>query len=238
MVPQREDDEDFKLQYISTGILSTNELSILQAKKETVVYAEHVHKMIGLIQILLLSGNEKKLYKTIDKIKKLESVSDQIEEEIANYLTKLTEESLSKRSSEKINLILFTISSLESIADSCNNIGNTFIRKQEQKIDLQNDSNKNLLNLLEMVDEQFKLVKENISSEESKMYENSVKLEAKIQKLLDNLRNDHFKDLKKGKYKCKDGIIYSDLYSDIAKIGNFAFEINKFIKEYNEDSKS
>jgi Na+/phosphate symporter len=51
----------------------------------------------------------------------------------------------------------------------------------------------------------------------------------KLQKFLLRLQNEHFKNLKKGTYKCKEGIIYSDLYNDIAKIGNYAFEINKLL---------
>jgi len=235
LVPQKEDDEEFSLKYINTGILSTNELSILQAKKETIVYAEHINKMLLQVKNIISAQNDKKLYKNIDKIKKMEVISDQLEEEIANYLTHISEESLSISSSENINLIFFIISSLEDIADCCNTIGNTYSRKMEQKINLNNESKKNLLILLDLVNQQGLEATKNLTLLDKTNSDEYVKIKNKIVKLHNSLRNNHFKDLKKGLYKCKNGIIYSDLYSDLAKIGNYFFEINKAIYEYNKN---
>ena len=51
--PKAEDaDEEFQLQFITTGMLSTAELSILQAEKEVEVYARRTRKMFKLVQKL------------------------------------------------------------------------------------------------------------------------------------------------------------------------------------------
>jgi len=47
-----EEDEEFQLQFITTGMLSTAELSILQAEKEMEVYAKRTRKMFKLVQKL------------------------------------------------------------------------------------------------------------------------------------------------------------------------------------------
>ncbi|MBA7554087.1 hypothetical protein ES705_46699 [subsurface metagenome] len=60
MVPQKEDDEEFRLKYISTGLMTTNELSILQAKKETLVYIERIEKMFQFARELIVSKTTKK----------------------------------------------------------------------------------------------------------------------------------------------------------------------------------
>jgi phosphate:Na+ symporter len=45
LVPQKdEDEEEFRLKYINTGILSTAELSLFQAKKEISLYATRTKK--------------------------------------------------------------------------------------------------------------------------------------------------------------------------------------------------
>ena len=233
LVPQKEEDEEFKLKYITTGILSTNELSILQAKKETAVYAEHTAKMLKTVRNMFEEENDKKSQKLIQKIIKQEEMSDQFEEEIANYLTHIAEETLSITSTENINLIFFIISHLEDMGDACKNITNSMNRKIDAKINIDSVIIKNLNNLYETTQKQIDIVINLMSSESvnNKLYEDSVKINNKFIKELSNIRNEHYKKLKKKEYKCKAGIIYSDFYADIEKIETRAYEINKAIYE-------
>ena len=52
-VPEDEKDEIFHLQHISTGLLSTSELSLLQASKEIAVYEKRTHRMLDQVRDLL-----------------------------------------------------------------------------------------------------------------------------------------------------------------------------------------
>ena len=53
IVPARSsEDEEFRLQHIGIGLLSTAELSLLQAKKEIVNYAKRTYKMYGFFKDL------------------------------------------------------------------------------------------------------------------------------------------------------------------------------------------
>ena len=53
-----EEDEEFQLQFIATGMLSTAELSILQAEKELEVYAKRTRKMFKLVQKLAVAPEQ------------------------------------------------------------------------------------------------------------------------------------------------------------------------------------
>jgi phosphate:Na+ symporter len=63
LVPQKDDGEEFRLAFIDTGVLSTSELSIHQAKKEIIVFAERTHKMFDYVKILFEENNDKKFYR-------------------------------------------------------------------------------------------------------------------------------------------------------------------------------
>ena len=59
LIPQKdEDDEIFKLTHISTGLLSTSELSIIQAKNELVYFSNRTKKMFGFVKKII--GREEK----------------------------------------------------------------------------------------------------------------------------------------------------------------------------------
>ena len=236
LVPQREEDEEFKLQYISTGLLSTNELSILQAKKETVLMAERVDKMIQLTRKILIGKNEEKFEKVYAKIQKYEEICDKFEIEISSYLTKTAEESISTESSEEMNTILFVVSHLEEISDACFKIANSLERKKEQKITFTEDNQKHLKKIFELVKQQYDEAVVNFQSKkEVERLNNAIKLNDKLTKQLKKTRSEHYKSLKKKLYKCKDGILYSDLYAELAKIGTYAYEINEVIYEIEEE---
>ena len=47
LIPQKEQDEEYRLRFITGGMLSTSELSILQASKEIHLFAERIHRMFG-----------------------------------------------------------------------------------------------------------------------------------------------------------------------------------------------
>lgn len=228
MVPQKEEDEEFRLQYISTGILSTNELSILQARKETQQYAKRIKKMFDLVKNIVSGAEPKKIGKLYNKIIKYEEISDRMEVEITSYLTKISEESLSNAGTEEINEILFVISHIESIGDSCLNIAKTIESQNDQKVELTADMIKNIGSLTELCSAQLDLIVGNLE-QERKVKSNNVNrsIKQKLNKLLVKLQAEHFKNLKKGTYKCKDGIVYSDIYSELGNIGKYAFEINE-----------
>ena len=236
LVPSKEEDEEFKLQFISTGLLSTSELSLVQAKKETLLFAERVDKMVLQVSKLITETEGKKTDKINQKIRKNEEICDQFELEITRYLTRISEESLSKESAEKINKMLFMVSHLEEISDACYKISNIIERRKEQKIEFSEDTINNLKKLYDLAKFQIEEVLNNINSEGNpESFTKARKLNEKLVKQHKKTRNEHYKSLKKKVYKCKEGLVFSDLYAELAKIGNYAYEINEAIYETEEE---
>ena len=105
LIPQKHSDEEFQLKYISSGMLSTGELSLLQVKKETIVYAERTERMLAMTRELLSEKeNSESFSKLYSRIEKYEKISDRMELEIANYLNHITSNNISfgsERSEER-----------------------------------------------------------------------------------------------------------------------------------------
>ncbi|MBN2660681.1 MAG: Na/Pi cotransporter family protein, partial [Tannerellaceae bacterium] len=126
-----DEEEEFQLRYIPSGILSTAELSLMQAKKEIAVYGERTYRMFGMVKDLYYESNEDNFLKIYSRIEKYESISDRMEIEIANYLTFVSEGRLSSESKEEIRTMLRAVTEIESIADSCNNLARAIRRRNE-----------------------------------------------------------------------------------------------------------
>ena len=88
----KEEDEEPRLRFITGGMLSTAELSILQARKEKSIFLQNVHhRMFGMVQDLLHTEKDDDFNKLFSRIEKYENISDNMELEIANYLNQVSE---------------------------------------------------------------------------------------------------------------------------------------------------
>ena len=89
LVSQNKNDEDEgELRYITGGLLATPELSVLEAQKEINNFADLTHRMFTQVRYLLSVNQNQEFQEFYLKIKKLESSSDELEEEIAALYTK------------------------------------------------------------------------------------------------------------------------------------------------------
>lgn len=132
----RKDEDDFRLRYIGgTSIMKTPELSVLEAQKEIQSFAERIQRMFGMVRELLGVKDEAKFNKLYTRIEKYESISDNMEIEIANYLNNVSDAHLSDDTKAKIRAMLREISEIESIGDSCYNVARTLSRKLKGKED-------------------------------------------------------------------------------------------------------
>jgi len=77
-----EEEEDFRLRFISSGIMQTPELSVLEAQKEITSFAERIQRMFGMVRDLLQEKDETKFVKLFSRIEKYENISDNMELEI------------------------------------------------------------------------------------------------------------------------------------------------------------
>lgn len=234
MVPMREDNEEFRLQFINTGLLSTSELSIHQAKREIIVFSNRLEKMYGFVQEMFTETNEKKFYKLYEKVEKYEGISDRMEVEIADYLTKVSEGELSILVSKRIKAMLNVISDMESIGDSCNNLGRTLTRKKDKKIIFSTALNENIIQIMGLCQKAIKEMQKNLEHGYNNI--NTVhaqEIEEKINRFRTKLKKDHLKNIEKKEYDYQAGIIYNDLFCECEKLADYAINVSEAIEEVN-----
>ena len=154
LIPSKptEEDNESHLTFITTGMLSTSELSILQARKEIQLYGERAQRMFGLVRDLFHEEDDKEFTSKYSRIQKYENISDRMEMEIANYLTKVSAGRLSDESKHQVQMKLRVISEIESVADSCYNLARTLQRRKMQPEKFTDELNGNIELMFNLVE--------------------------------------------------------------------------------------
>ena len=91
--------------------------------------------MFSMVRSLIHEQRDNEFNKIFSRIEKYESISDNMELEIANYLNQVSEGRLSSESKLQIRAMLREVTEIESIGDSCYNLARTINRKHNGKED-------------------------------------------------------------------------------------------------------
>ena len=226
VIKTKEEDEDFRLRYVPNGLMSTSELSLLEAQKEINLYAERTHRMYGFISTLLRLKNEDEFTKLFSRIEKYENISDRMEVEIANYLSKVSEGRLSNEGKQKLQSMLREISELESICDSCYNLSRTLNRKFKGKDDFTESQYAHLDHIMGLVDEHLRMLISYLKEGSKSIDPNSiVNKESEINNYRSQLRDMNVQDVNDHKYPYQIGVYYIDMVGDFEKIGDYVINV-------------
>ena len=228
-----EEGEEFQLQYISTGMLSTAELSILQAEKEMEVYAQRTRRMFEIVQKLPETKEEVQFLKLFSRIEKYEGISDRMEVEIGTYLGRVAEGRLSNQSKEKIRAILRGVTEIESVADSCHNIARHYKRKITANVTFPDNLKENIATMFGLLERAFDkmqfVVKEQHVSEAD--MEDSIKYETRINEMRSMLKRKNIEDVNNNIYTYQTGVYYMDIISEFEHMGDYIMNVIESVKQ-------
>lgn len=235
-IPQSQKDEEFRLRYISTGMLSTSELSIVQANKEIRVYAERSVKMFDIVKQLYDEPDNEQFEKTFVRVEKYEDICDRMEIEIANYLTRVAEGKLSDSSKTKVHAMLRVISEVESISDSCYNMARVIRRRHDDKVEYAEDMRNNIYRMFNLVqsslNEMMRLIpSDGVSDEHHPDTKASYAIENDINALRNDLKAKNADDLNEQKYPYQVSVSYMDIIGECEKIGDYVINV---VEQYAE----
>lgn len=237
VLPMKAQDEDYRLRFISGGLLSTAELSIMEAQKEIHSFAERCQRMAGFVPTLLETKDEMEFNKLFARIEKYENITDSMEMEIASYLNKVSEGRLSDASKTQIQKMLRQISELESIGDSVYNLGRTLNRHRMHCQENFTDNQKqHMLTMMQLVDAALTEMLKRIDQPTTKNgVKTSLNIEHEINNYRTQLKNQNLHDVNAGLYDYQLGVFYIDFISECEKLGDYVMNVVQAGKGLNND---
>ena len=235
VLPMKEQDEDHRLKFISGGLLSTAELSIMEAQKEIQNFAERCQRMFGFVTDLMLTDDEVTFNKTFSRIEKYENITDSMEMEIAAYLNKVSEGRLSDASKTQIQKMLRQISELESIGDSVYNLGRTLNRHRLNCHDaFTPEQTLHMQTMMGLVNGALTEMQKRIAAPVSRPT-TSYNIEHEINNYRTQLKNQNLHDVNAGLYGYQLGVFYVDFISECEKLGDYVMNVVQAGKGLNSE---
>ncbi|WP_290877732.1 PhoU domain-containing protein [Gracilimonas sp.] len=149
----------------------------------------------------LLFKKQNKQEQFLKKIKKREEITDTIELEIAEYLTKISSYNLTETATRRIRGIHSMINDLERIGDIYYQMSKTFERMQNEGTMLNEDSMEGIRKMLNLIHEAIRNVRDNLEKDSENIdLEKAMEIENAINDYQDKLLEYHYNQLENKVY--------------------------------------
>jgi phosphate:Na+ symporter len=123
-----------QLTHMDTGLLSTSEIALVQARKVIKHMFNITSGSFSTIKMLLVEKDPDGYKQLIKKVKKNEKTSDQIELEINLFLAKIATGNLSFSATREIHKMVKIVDELETITDYCLSMSKAIDMKNQEKV--------------------------------------------------------------------------------------------------------
>lgn len=228
LVPATEEEDDYRLKYIPTGTISTvSEVAIGEVQNEIITFGERCKKMFGMVKTMIATDKEAEFSKEYERVNKYEGITDKMELEIASYINKVMEAGgLTKESKRKMLKMLKLVSELESIGDSCNNLGRTLEHKREKKLEYTPEQQSNINKMIGYVDKALDNMIYMLNNTDKKFdLTTAYDIEKDINTYRKMLKEHSIKDIDENKYSYELCVSYMDFINECEHLGDYVINV-------------
>ncbi len=213
----------------STGYLP--EMATIQLQKETQYFGEIIIQMAEHFQNIINTIDVKKQQKLIKKIKQYEEITDKLEVEITEYITKLSREELTSQTSLIFRSILNICNDLERIADIYYQLSIILQKKIEDKVYFLPEQREKINEMIKLIHEALQVMNANLSDPDyrnvKKYY--ALKAEKAINKLRDEMRTEHINRMGTADYNINSAMVYNNVFTALERIGDHLINVTEAV---------
>ncbi len=217
-----------RLEYIDSGLLGTPELSLIEARKEIGKFGEIVQQMGGYVRELIHKPEPEDQAELLKKVRKYEEITDRIEMEVADYLSRISRDELSMDSSLRVRGMMSIVNDLERIGDILYQMSQHLERKAQERLWFTQEQREGLTVMFDLLEEAFRIMLDNLDREPSEVeLELALSKEKQIDAKKEELRKGHLRNIEQEEYNIKSGLIYHDLLTSCEKVGDHIINVSE-----------
>ena len=229
--PSRDTERDGVLQLLDPRFLNTPSYAIEQSRNVAVSMAGLAEEAINLAMSLIAEYDEDKARRVME----LEDRVDQFEDQLGSYLVKISSRDLSGEDSHNLSVMLHCIGDFERISDHARNIQEAAEEMREKKVSFSSKALQELEVLRRAVKDILRMTMGSFQEGNLELARQVEPLEEVIDALNLEIRQRHFKRLRKGKCTIELGFILSDIITDLERVSDHCSNIAVCLLEISED---
>ena len=232
--PKNQENETFRLKYISAGPLATPELATEQAFNEIIHFAQISKNGLSYAKNAIKDSDSDKFEELRSKLVKYEEISDRIEYEIATFLNAVSAGDISEETSTRIKAMYKIIGELESLGDSGESISRILSRKNIHKKIFDQDTVRKLEDMAAAVDSAYDCMITNLTAAhkgELEEISNAYNAEDRINNLRNYLRESEIEAIESSRKNYQTSVYYMDIVSELEKMGDFMINVSQTLEK-------
>lgn len=219
------------LSLLDVRFLETPSYAVEQSRNVAVSMSQLAEEAMNLSMELLGEYSEIKAKRVVE----LESEVDRYEDELGNYLVKLSSKTLSEKDSHTLNTILHCIGDFERISDHARNIKEAAEEMYRKNLSFSDKAQAELAVFEKAIHDILKITMLSFSEEDKKLASRVEPLEEVVDALNLDIKQRHVKRLRKGKCTIELGFILSDITTNFERVSDHCSNIAVCLLQVGED---
>ncbi len=222
--------ESYSLKYISATLQDTPELYLITVKRELSKMADIVCDMFsGFWDIF--SHPDKKMGAEVEEYKRMEDLTDKMQEEITKFLSACSMDNMNRVSANNVYSMMRITNELESIGDSCFNLIILCERRYKQQILFDDQAMDKIAPYVALVTRFISFIKSHLNEHlDSENMAVAVKLETEINKMRNILKQSASKRIQSGS-DVRSELLYIDVVRHVEQIGDHLMNITERLEQ-------
>lgn len=226
-VPDKEEKEHTA--FLDERLFTNATLAISECRRLTTEMAEFSREAMGLSIELLEKYDEAKL----ERVKKLENITDKYEDKLGTYLVRISKNDLSESDSHSVSRLLHSIGDFERISDHALNICDSANEIKEKKIEFSKDANAELKVVCDATVEILNIAVDSFVNDDAERAAHVEPLEQVIDKLKSDLKSRHVERLQRGECTIELGFVFSDLLTNLERVSDHCSNVAVYTIQLN-----
>lgn len=221
ILPGQSVEADRGARFLDDRILSSPGLALLQAQKEINRMADLTGEMLGRAQHLLFY-RDRRLKGVIDE---KEECVDELHRLIDRYLARISAQDLSEKDSQRVMLLMHSVTDIERVADHAHNLARLSDYQQKHQIKFSKEAQEELGQMFHKSRDSFKYASLALKKGDRELARRVLKLEKEVNRLDDSLQEGHRWRLKEGICDPSASPTYLDIVHNLERISDHSENI-------------
>ncbi len=211
--------------YLEKRLINTPSIAMGQVTKELVRMGDISLVMLKNALSALVENSER----MIEDIYLKEDILNTIHREITRYLVQVAQKSLSPSQSQRLTHLMNISGHIERVGDHIENITELAETKINEKLPFSPKAVKDLTYIFSKVETSLRYALKALKKSDMDIATIVAKREDEIDRIEEQLRDEHIDRLCKGVCNPESGIIYIDILSNLERIADHAYNISKMV---------
>ncbi|WP_409369987.1 Na/Pi cotransporter family protein [Lysinibacillus sp. 38-6] len=222
LLPGHDGNIDVTTKHLDPAFIdSSPAIALGQAKEEVLRMGEHALRGLEETFYYMKTGDAAH----IPTVLQLEVALNHLDKEITNYLVMVSKQPLSHADSLRHHTLLTNVRDIERIGDHFENILELLQYKEHHEVTLSKSARQDLIGMFSLAIEAVRKSIEALDTASLSLAQEVTELESLIDDMEDKLRQKHIARLNTNECSGAAGIVYTDIVSNLERIGDHAVNI-------------